>query len=104
MVFGSDLRRFVTNLRARLGPQLSNVPLLYQGVPELKDILDLFDVEITSLHETLQTGEVRARFHSLVEQVLSVLAEVRLSTIFLDDLHEADDSLRGPLNAISHFY
>ena len=95
MVFSADLQRFVTNLRARLGPQLNNAPLLYQGVPELRDILNLFNVDVVAVKESLSTSELRARFQSLVEQVLSVLAEVRLSALFLDDLHEADESLSG---------
>jgi hypothetical protein len=35
---------------------------------------------------------LRIRFQTLVEQVFAVLAEVRLLALFLDDLHEADES------------
>jgi len=93
MVFHTDLHRFVTALRSRLGPQLQNVPLLYQGTPELKDVLALFDVHLENPQETLNTRELRARFQSLVESVFSVIAETRLFALFLDDLHEADESL-----------
>ncbi|RDB29051.1 Peroxide stress-activated histidine kinase mak2 [Hypsizygus marmoreus] len=92
MVFHMDLHRFVNALRERLGPQIQNVPLLYQGTPELKDVLGLFDIEIDPPTERLATRELRARFQSLVENVFSVIAETRLFALFLDDLHEADES------------
>ncbi|KDQ54896.1 hypothetical protein JAAARDRAFT_196280 [Jaapia argillacea MUCL 33604] len=92
MVFHTDLHRFVFSLKARLGPQIQNIPLLYQGAEELKDVLALFDIHIDTPPESLSTRELRARFQSLVENVFSVLAETRLFALFLDDLHEADDS------------
>lgn len=82
----------MTSLRVRLGPQLQNVPLLYQSVPELKDILALFDIAIDTPVEALETHELRARFESLVEGVFAVLAETRLFALFLDDLQDAPDS------------
>ena len=91
-MFHTDLHRFVTSLRVRLGPQLQNVPLLYEAVPELKDILALFDIAVESPLETLETHELQACFESLVEGVFSVLAETRLFALFLDDLQEASDS------------
>jgi hypothetical protein len=93
MVFHTGLHRFVTALKERLGPQLRNVPLLYQSTPELKDILALFNITLDSYQEPLATSELRARFQSLVENVFCVIAETRLFALFLDDLHEADDSL-----------
>lgn len=92
MVFHTDLHRFVTVLKERLGPQIQNVPLLYHGAPELKDILALFDITLDTPSELLSTRELRARFQALVENVLSVIAETRLFALFLDDLHEADES------------
>ncbi|KAJ7456503.1 dual-domain HisK/Mak2 protein kinase [Mycena latifolia] len=92
MVFHTDLQRFVIALKERLGPQLQNVPLLYHGTPELKDVLALFDIEIATPKEHLSTLELRARFQTLVQNVFSVIAETRLFALFLDDLHEADES------------
>jgi predicted ATPase/serine/threonine protein kinase len=92
MVFHTDLHRFVNALRERLGPQLHNVPLLYQGTPELKDVLALFDIHLEAPHESLNSPELRVRFQSLVENVFTVIAETRLFALFLDDLHEADQS------------
>ncbi|KAJ7102419.1 dual-domain HisK/Mak2 protein kinase [Mycena belliarum] len=92
MVFHTDLQRFVVALKERLGPQLQNVPLLYHGTPELKDVLALFDIEIATPKEHLSTLELRARFQTLVQNVFSVIAETRMFALFLDDLHEADES------------
>lgn len=102
MVFHTDLHRFVNALRERLGPQLQNVPLLYQGTPELKDVLGLFDIHLENPQEPLNTRELRARFQSLVENVFTVIAETRLFALFLDDLHEADQSL-SPRGLVSSY-
>ena len=91
-MFHTDLHRFVTALQVRLGPQIQNVPLLYEGAPELRDILRLFGITVEMPAESLETHELRARFQSLVEGVFAVLAETRLFALFLDDLHEAIDS------------
>ncbi|TRM62878.1 histidine kinase [Schizophyllum amplum] len=91
-VFSTDLHRFVTALRTRLGPQLHNIPLLYQGTPELRDILAMFNMVIELPHEARDSRELRIRFQSLVENVFAVVAETRLFALFLDDIHEADDS------------
>jgi predicted ATPase len=92
MGFRPQLVNFVSLLRDRLGPQLHNVPLLYHGAPELREILALFEISLDTPTETLTTDELRARFQSLVEQVFSVLAEIRPVVVFLDDIHEADPS------------
>jgi predicted ATPase len=87
------LNRFVTTLRERLGPQLQNVSLLYQGTPELKEVLADYGIHLSTPEVPLNTRELRARFQSLAENVFSVIAETRLFALFLDDLHEADPSL-----------
>ena len=94
-VFHTDLNRFVTTLRERLGPQLQNVSLLYQGTPELKEVLADYGIHLNTPEVPLNARELRARFQSLVENVFSVIAETRLFALFLDDLHEADPSLSG---------
>ena len=98
MVFHTDLHRFVSALQDRLGPQIQNLPLLFQGAPELQDILALFDVDTDSFQdmaggpESLSTQEPQARFQTLVETVFSVIADTRLFALFLDDVHEADET------------
>jgi len=47
-----------------VGPQLRIVPLLYEGIPELQDILNLFDVSLDIPQERLTTRKLRARFQS----------------------------------------
>ena len=94
MAYPSDVHVFVSTLKSRLGPQLTNVHLLYDGAPELKDILRGTDVGGNQypLSQELSKTELRARFQSLFENVLGVLAEIRLMALFLDDLHFADES------------
>ena len=92
MVFPTDLRRFTDTLKERLGPQIQNIHLLYQGTPDLKGVLDKANITSETPKEHLATGELRARFQSLVENVFTVIAETRLFALFLDDLHEADES------------
>ena len=93
MIFQTDMQRFVMTLRSRLGPLLNNAPLLYQGAPEFKDMLRRHGVDINTPDlELLSSAELRVRFQTLVEQVFAVLAEIRLLALFLDDLHEADES------------
>jgi hypothetical protein len=76
-MFQSDRHMFVSLLRARLGPQLQNVPLLYHGVPELRDLLAAFGVNLPEPQVLLSTEELGARFQSLVECVYGTLADVR---------------------------
>jgi hypothetical protein len=71
MVFHTDMHRFVTALKARLGPQLNNIPLLYQGTPELKDVLGSFGINIDTPQERLATRELRARFQSLGKNLVA---------------------------------
>lgn len=92
MAFHTDLQRFIRNLKERLGPQIHNIPLLYQGTPELRDVLLHSDIILNTPQERLASRELRARFQSLVEHVFAVIAETRLFALFLDDLHEADES------------
>lgn len=92
MVFHTDVHRFVNALKERLGPQIHNAPLLYQGTPELREILGLLDMHLDMPQEGLSTRELRARFQTLVENVFMVIAETRMLALFLDDLQDADQS------------
>ncbi|KZV95615.1 STKc type histidine kinase [Exidia glandulosa HHB12029] len=92
MAFQSDLHRFTSILQTRLGPQVHNLPLLFHGAPELRDVLTLFDINVAGIDGQLSTEELRVRFQSLVVNVFCVLSEVRMLALFLDDLHVADQS------------
>ncbi|KAK7029643.1 Chk1 protein kinase [Paramarasmius palmivorus] len=100
MVFQMDVHRFVSALKEKLGPQIQNIPLLYQGTPELREILALFDIHLDTPREALTTRELRARFQTLVESVFSVIAHTRLFALFLDDLHEADEQTLDVVSAL----
>lgn len=91
MTTPGDVHVFVKALHSRLGPQLRNAPLLYAGAPELRDVLDMYDLSPQPLQEPLAVPELRARFQLLVEAVFAVLAEIKLLALFLDDIQFADD-------------
>ncbi|KAF7784549.1 hypothetical protein Agabi119p4_714 [Agaricus bisporus var. burnettii] len=101
MVFHIDLQRFVDNLKERLGPQICNVPLLFQAVPELQDVLRQYNIDLNVLpQERLATRDLRTRFQFLVQHVFAVIAETRLFALFLDDLHDADESTLELVSAL----
>ena len=54
-----------------------------------------YGIHLNTPEVFLNTRELRARFQTLVANVFSVIAETRLFSLFLDDLHEADPSLSG---------
>jgi len=101
MSFETDLHRFTTLLHSRLGPQLYNLPLLFQGAPELRDLFDRLEVSFPSLDNTLSTEELRVRFQSLLINVFCTLSEVRMLALILDDLHLADQSCVSTLHWMS---
>lgn len=90
MMFQNDRQAFVQLLKARLGAQLLNIPLLFHGVPELRDLLAAFGIVLAEPKVMLSTEELGARFQSLVECVYGTLADVKLLALFLDDIHFAD--------------
>ncbi|KAF9654281.1 histidine kinase [Thelephora ganbajun] len=103
MVFDSDLHRFIAQLKHKLGPQLILLPLLYHGAPELKDILAAHDIHIQARpEESLDTSELRTRFQTLMVSILSIIAEIRLLALFLDDLQEADDYTLGLIETLAN--
>ncbi|KZT42789.1 hypothetical protein SISSUDRAFT_979545 [Sistotremastrum suecicum HHB10207 ss-3] len=99
LVYPADTYVFISTLKNRLGPQLGNLHLLYDGTPELQDILKSTELPQAS-QESLSKTELRARFQSLFEHVLSVLAEIRLMALFLDDLHFADEASLDLISSI----
>lgn len=92
MVSDADVRRFSVDLKDSLGVQLQNISLLYEGAPQLRDILEQFGTTVEHRQEPLTTAELRDRFISLVQKVFSVLAQIRPFALFLDDLHDASPS------------
>ncbi|CED84388.1 histidine kinase [Phaffia rhodozyma] len=99
--FQSDLHAFVNALQLRLGPQLSNIQLLFHAVPELKELLSLFGFEVHSPAEPLPSSESRSRFQSLCLNVIATLAQMHLLTMFFDDLHYADEPSLSLIRSIA---
>lgn len=60
---------------------MSNVPLLYQEAPELRDILALFHITLAEPMVTLSTEELGARFQTLVDTVFGVVADVKATAL-----------------------
>lgn len=77
-MFQNDRYIFVSLLKARLGSQMNNIPLLYHGVPELRDILAASSIHLLEPKVEISSEELGARFQHLVETVFATLADVRL--------------------------
>lgn len=92
MASQADTKRFVADLKESLDVQFQNLPLLYQGVPELEDVLTRSSIQIEYPRESLSTRELRDRFISLVQKVFAVVTQIRPVALFLDDLHDAPTS------------
>ncbi|KAI9314994.1 hypothetical protein BX666DRAFT_1965528 [Dichotomocladium elegans] len=104
-----DVKAFCSNLSDCLGSQICNIGLLADLVPELRTLLldsksSSEKVEqtkapclkqgggIASTDESrLDNVEARARFHNLYIEVFRAVTRWRMTTLFLDDLHQADD-------------
>ena len=65
MIFQTDVQRFVNTLKTRLGPLLLNAPLLYDGVPEFRNILQLHGIDISTPKEALSTLIRRHASHTV---------------------------------------
>lgn len=89
-----DIHAFYNHLKTHLGSQFCKIELLADLVPELRPLLDPVDSEdsedpIDQIH--LDNVETRIRFHNLFVEVFRALSQWRMVTLFLDDLHLADE-------------
>ncbi|RCI00486.1 hypothetical protein CU098_005326, partial [Rhizopus stolonifer] len=89
-----EIHAFYDHLKSHLGAQFCKIELLADLVPELKPLLDPVDSEdseepINQIH--LDNVETRIRFHTLFVEVFRALTQWRMVTLFLDDVHLADD-------------
>ncbi|KAI8970664.1 hypothetical protein BDB01DRAFT_855295 [Pilobolus umbonatus] len=89
-----EIHAFYHHLTSHLGPQSSKMELLTDLVPELKTLLD--STEGGCQEEVIETSHLdnvgtRIRFHSLFIEVFRALTQWRMITLFLDDIHSADD-------------
>ncbi|KAI9279158.1 hypothetical protein BY458DRAFT_503330 [Sporodiniella umbellata] len=86
---------FYNHLKSHLGSQFCKIELLADLVPELKPLLEPVDSESSEdsgerIH--LDNVEARIRFHNLFIEVFRALTQWRMITLFLDDLHQADEA------------
>ncbi|EIE91775.1 hypothetical protein RO3G_16486 [Rhizopus delemar RA 99-880] len=89
-----EIHAFYNHLKSHLGSQFCKIELLADLVPELKPLLDPVDSEesegpIDIIH--LDNVETRVRFHTLFIEVFRALSQWRMITLFLDDIHLADE-------------
>ncbi|KAI9251841.1 hypothetical protein BDA99DRAFT_521318 [Phascolomyces articulosus] len=85
---------FYEHLRVSLGPQFCNIQLVIDFIPELKSLLrqsnDKWDVG-GGMTVQVDNIEARARFHKIYVEVFRAITHWNMVTLFLDDLHQADD-------------
>ncbi|CDS08874.1 hypothetical protein LRAMOSA10235 [Lichtheimia ramosa] len=90
-----EVHRFFEHLKAWLGAQFSNISILADLVPELKSLLvaaGYKDQHInTEISMKADNVEARLRFHNLYVEVFRAVSHWRMVTIFIDDIHQADD-------------
>ncbi|KAI9275770.1 hypothetical protein BDA99DRAFT_431313 [Phascolomyces articulosus] len=89
---------FHEHLKVHLGAQFCNVSLLNDFVPELRALLDPTSSSTTGKDEESEDDEIhmdnvetQARFQSLFIGVFRAISNWCMITLFLDDLHQADD-------------
>ncbi|KAI9260813.1 hypothetical protein BY458DRAFT_557511 [Sporodiniella umbellata] len=86
-----DIHRFYAHLKLHLGVQFCKIESLAELVPELKPLLDPLDDHTPEEVIHLDNVENRVRFHNLFVEVFRALSQWRMITLFLDDLHLADE-------------
>ncbi|KAJ8653301.1 hypothetical protein O0I10_011051 [Lichtheimia ornata] len=90
-----EVYRFFNHLKAWLGAQFSNISVLADLVPELKSLLIASghkdENANTEISMKADNAEARLRFHNLYVEVFRAVSHWRMVTIFIDDIHQADD-------------
>ncbi|CDS09583.1 hypothetical protein LRAMOSA10943 [Lichtheimia ramosa] len=90
-----EVHRFFEHLKAWLGAQFPNISVLAGLVPELKSLLATAgyknDHTNTEISMKMDNAEARLRFHNLYVEVFRAVSHWRIVTIFIDDIHQADD-------------
>ncbi|KAL0073271.1 Serine/threonine kinase hybrid HK [Phycomyces blakesleeanus] len=93
----AETEAFSEMLKQHLWPQdnqpaISLPDLLLDNVPELSVILgDYCPVERDS-EADISGGEIKARFHSAFIAIFQVMVNFKFITLFLEDLHQADEA------------
>ncbi|KAG0180179.1 hypothetical protein DFQ28_001693 [Apophysomyces sp. BC1034] len=89
-----EIDRFASMLKIQLGSQaLSQLPtLLLDNVPELYTILEESAPGENSCDSDISGGEIKMRFHSAFIEIFEVMVNFKFVTLFLEDLHQADEA------------
>ncbi|KAI7851131.1 hypothetical protein BDC45DRAFT_572219 [Circinella umbellata] len=88
----SEVDRFANMLKEQLGPIAQLPILLLDNVPEIRTLLS--EAKDTRLSAECDIGgsEIKMRFHSAFIEIFQVMVRYRFVTLFLEDLHQADDA------------
>ncbi|KAI9245236.1 hypothetical protein BDA99DRAFT_576957 [Phascolomyces articulosus] len=104
-----NIRLFFDHFKVSLGDQYSSTTLMTDFVPELKTLLQLemstetlidttknssinrTDASSTTTEKKMNDNEARTRFHNLYVEIFRAISHWRMTTLFLDDLHQADE-------------
>ncbi|CAO3595489.1 unnamed protein product [Absidia cylindrospora] len=90
-----EVDRFSSMLKSQLGPQpLKGLPtLLMDNVPEIRAFLNEPPEAInTELRNEISSNEIKMRFHSVFLEIFQVMINFKFVTLFLEDLHQADEA------------
>ncbi|KAI8334588.1 hypothetical protein BC941DRAFT_431619 [Chlamydoabsidia padenii] len=90
----AEFDRFSTVLKAQLGTHLSKdfPALLMDNVPELGVFLDDLDIVNNDHGNEINGNEIKMRFHSAFLEIFQVIVNFKFVTLFLEDLHQADEA------------
>ncbi|KAI7875162.1 hypothetical protein K492DRAFT_168413 [Lichtheimia hyalospora FSU 10163] len=106
-----EIRMFNDHLKMALGAHFSNINTLVDLVPELKTLV-YETPEYTKQHAATNTSaaadytgavdniEARNRFQNLYVEIMRAICQWRMTTLFLDDLHQADEPSLDLLQAL----
>ncbi|KAI8148771.1 hypothetical protein BJV82DRAFT_647609 [Fennellomyces sp. T-0311] len=88
-----EINQFYDHFKMSLGTQFSNIILLTDFVPELSTFLRSDDILVTSTHndETNSIEKAKVRFQKVFVEAFRAITLWRMTSLFLDDLHQADD-------------
>ncbi|KAI9245237.1 hypothetical protein BDA99DRAFT_290142 [Phascolomyces articulosus] len=107
-----DIRLFYEHLKVSLGSLYSNIALMTDIIPELKTLLQLETTpekattntnndkngngpsplsSSSSTYKNTEDMEARTRFHNVYVEIFRAITHWRMTTLFLDDLHQADE-------------
>ncbi|KAI7858865.1 hypothetical protein BDC45DRAFT_497792 [Circinella umbellata] len=88
------INAFYEHLRVSLASQFCNIHLVIDFIPELKPLLKTSGIgKESGRNSAVQVDniEARARFHKVYVEVFRAITRWSMVTLFMDDLHQADD-------------